>query len=68
MFFSYIADPVNFPSNTHTFPWCWHRIFILTWDKVKLICSMEMFYFSYIQIIFSYMYLWCHNFDVSRLF
>ena len=29
MFFSYIADPLNFPA-THTFPWCWHHLTLPT--------------------------------------
>ena len=46
MFFSYIADPVNFPSNTHTFPWCWHHLTLPTLAPIWCIKTSNLHVYS----------------------
>jgi hypothetical protein len=48
MFFSYIADSLNFPA-THTFPWCWHHLTLPTLAPIWCIKTT-------IPVIYIYMY------------
>ena len=48
MFFSYIADSLNFPA-THTFPWCWHHLTLRTLAPIWCIKTT-------IPVIYIYMY------------